>query len=108
MNRLFIEIVRLFLKFILGIENFLENKADISLKFFISIGSSVTSYQFFPIVDAGSSALESYPQIFHFWKFTSFVTSLQNLATPKVHMDTTYISPIYTSIYIYAYFYTHS
>jgi hypothetical protein len=36
--RLFIETVRLFLKFILRIEKFLENRLDISLKFFISIG----------------------------------------------------------------------
>jgi hypothetical protein len=37
-NRLLIETVQLFLKFILGIENFLEKRSDISLKFFISIG----------------------------------------------------------------------
>ena len=35
--QLFIETIRLFLKFILGIENFLEYRSDISLKFFISI-----------------------------------------------------------------------
>jgi hypothetical protein len=54
-NRLFIETVRLFLKFILGIENFLENRLDISLKFFISIGF----FQFQPAhlyLAAGSSS----------------------------------------------------
>jgi hypothetical protein len=55
-NWLFIEIVQLFLKFILGIDNFLENRSDLSLKFFnrlfpISIDSSVTSCWFFPFVD---------------------------------------------------------
>ena len=36
-NRLFIQIIRLFLKFILRIEKFIEYRSDISLKFFISI-----------------------------------------------------------------------
>jgi hypothetical protein len=35
-NRLFNEINRLFLEFLLEIENFIENRSDISLKFFIS------------------------------------------------------------------------
>jgi hypothetical protein len=37
-NRLFNEINRLFLEFLLEIENFIENRLDISLKFFISTG----------------------------------------------------------------------
>jgi hypothetical protein len=37
-NRLFNEINRLFLEFLLEIENFIENRSDISLKFFISTG----------------------------------------------------------------------
>jgi hypothetical protein len=37
-NRLFNEINRLFLKFLLEIEIFIENWSDISLKFFISTG----------------------------------------------------------------------
>jgi hypothetical protein len=35
-NQLFIEIIRLFLDFLLEIENFSENRSVISLKFFIS------------------------------------------------------------------------
>jgi hypothetical protein len=37
-NRLFDEINRLFLEFLLEIEIFIENRSDISLKFFISTG----------------------------------------------------------------------
>jgi hypothetical protein len=37
-NRLFNEINRIFLEFLLEIENFIENRSDISLKFFISTG----------------------------------------------------------------------
>jgi hypothetical protein len=37
-NRLFNEINRLFLEFLLEIENFIENQSNISLKFFISTG----------------------------------------------------------------------
>jgi hypothetical protein len=37
-NRLFNEINRLFLKILLEVENFIENRSDISLKFFISTG----------------------------------------------------------------------
>jgi hypothetical protein len=37
-NRLFNEINQLFLEFLLEIENFIENRSDISLKFFISTG----------------------------------------------------------------------
>jgi hypothetical protein len=37
-NRLFDEINQLFLEFLLEIENFIENRSDISLKFFISTG----------------------------------------------------------------------
>jgi hypothetical protein len=38
LNRLFNEINRLFLEFLLEIENFIENRLDINLKFFISTG----------------------------------------------------------------------
>jgi hypothetical protein len=41
-NRLFIDIIWLFLDFLLEIENFLENMLAISLKFFISTCSSIT------------------------------------------------------------------
>jgi hypothetical protein len=47
-NRLFNEINQLFLEFLLEIENFIENRLDISLKFFISTGYLITKPRFSP------------------------------------------------------------
>ena len=75
-NRLFNKIIRLFLEFLLEIENFIENWSDISLKFFIwigyfqiSTGYLITKPRFSPDIARVEISDESCWYIFYFLFF---------------------------------------